>query len=349
MKKMWKGNHAIAEAALRGGCQFYAGYPITPQTEVGEYLSSRMPELGRTFLQAENEMSAVYMIFGSYACGMRSMTSSSGPGFSLKQEGIAYMCANNYPAVFANVQRWGPGLGTLDSAQTDYLRDTRGGGNGDYRVIVYAPNSIQETVDLMYNAFDIAEKYRNPVEILSEAALGQMMEPVAFPEFKERTEDLGWTFDGTNRPHGRIENPEKPGFVRNKIKTMEENEQQWESYMIEDAEYIFVSFGLPSRTTRNAVEQLRAKGEKVGLVRPITVWPFPVKAFAEAQGDIKGLISVESTDAGQLIEDVALTAKKTGNGNAPVYGLFSGQNIPKTKEIIEYFEGIKAGQIKEVF
>lgn len=184
---------------------------------------------------------------------------------------------------------------------------------------------------------------------MSEAALGQMMEPVAFPEFKERTEDLGWTFDGTNRPHGRIENPEKPGFVRNKIKTMEENEQQWESYMVEDAEYIFVAFGLPSRTTRNAVEQLRAKGEKVGLIRPITVWPFPAKAFAEAKGDIKGLISVESTDAGQLIEDVALTAKKTGHGNAPVYGLFSGQNIPKTKEIIEYFEGIKAGQMKEVF
>lgn len=348
MKKMWKGNHALAEAAMRAGCQFYAGYPITPQTEVGEYLSSRMPELGRTFLQAENEMSAVYMIFGAYACGMRSMTSSSGPGFSLKQEGIAYLCANNYPAVLANIQRWGPGLGTLDSSQSDYLRDTRGGGNGDYRVIVYAPNSIQESVDLMYNAFDIAEKYRNPVEILSEAALGQMMEPVEFPEFKERTEDLGWTFDGTNRDHGRINNSEKPEFVRKKIALMTEDEQRWESHMVEDAEYIFVAFGLPSRTARNAVDQLRAQGQKVGLIRPVTVWPFPEKAFASLK-KVKGFISVESTDAGQLIEDVALTAKKTGNGNVPVYGMFTGQKIPKTKEITAFYEQIKAGQIKEVF
>ena len=230
MKKMWKGNHAIGEAALRAGCQFYAGYPITPQTEVSEYLSARMPELGRRFLQAENEMAAIYMIYGAYACGMRSMTSSSGPGFSLKQEGLSYLCANNYPAVLVNVQRWGPGLGTLDSSQTDYLRDTRGGGNGDYRVLVLAPNSIQETVDLMYDAFDLAEKYRNPVEIISEAALGQMMEPVEFPPFKERTEDLGWTFDGTDRPHGRMANPDKPGALQKKIDAITKNEQRWENY-----------------------------------------------------------------------------------------------------------------------
>ena len=349
MKKMWKGNHAIAEAALRGGCQFYAGYPITPQTEVSEYLSSRMPELGRRFLQAENEMSAVYMIYGAYACGMRSMTSSSGPGFSLKQEGIAYLCANNYPAVLVNVQRWGPGLGTLDSSQTDYLRDTRGGGNGDYRVIVLAPNSIQETVDLMYDVFDLAEKYRNPVEILSEAALGQMMEPVEFPEFKERTEDLGWTFDGTDRPHGRLSNPEKPGAVRAKYELIAEKEQRWESYQVEDADYVFVAFGLPSRTARNAVDQLREKGQKVGLIRPITVWPFPFDAFKEVKSDLKGFISVESTDAGQLIEDVALAAKKMCSGNIPVYGMFTGQKIPKTKEIAAFYESVLAGQTKEVF
>lgn len=349
MKKMWKGNHAIAEAALRAGCQFYAGYPITPQTEVSEYLSARMPELGRRFLQAENEMAAIYMIYGAYACGMRSMTSSSGPGFSLKQEGIAYLCANNYPAVMVNVQRWGPGLGTLDSAQTDYLRDTRGGGNGDYRVIVLAPNSIQETVDLMYDVFDLAEKYRNPVEILSEAALGQMMEPVEFPEFKERTEDLGWTFDGTDRDHGRIANPDKPRRVKEKYELIASKEQRWESYQTEDAEYIFVAFGLPSRTARNAVDQLRAKGQKAGLIRPITVWPFPFDAFKEAKGNVKAFISVESTDAGQLIEDVALAAKKEMKENIPVYGLFSGQKIPKTKEITEFCERVIAGQEKEVF
>lgn len=349
MKKMWKGNHAIAEAAMRAGCEFYAGYPITPQTEVGEYLSSRMPELGRRFLQAENEMSAVYMIFGAYACGMRSMTSSSGPGFSLKQEGIAYLCANNFPAVLVNVQRWGPGLGTLDSSQTDYLRDTRGGGNGDYRVIVYAPNSIQETVDLMYNAFDVAEKYRNPVEILSEAALGQMMEPVEFPPFKERKEDLGWTFDGTDRPHGRIDNPGKPGALRDKVNAIMANEQRWENYMVEDADYVFVAFGLPSRTSRNAVDLLREQGVKAGLIRPITVWPFPFDAFKEIPGTVKGIISVESTDAGQLVEDVALATKRMCQGNVPVYGLFSGQKIPKTKEIVAYVNGILSGENKEVF
>ncbi len=349
MKKMWKGNHAIAEAAMRAGCEFYAGYPITPQTEVGEYLSSRMPELGRRFLQAENEMSAIYMIFGAYACGMRSMTSSSGPGFSLKQEGIAYLCANNFPSVLVNVQRWGPGLGTLDSSQTDYLRDTRGGGNGDYRVIVYAPNSIQETVDLMYNAFDVAEKYRNPVEILSEAALGQMMEPVEFPPFKERKEDLGWTFDGTDRPHGRIDNPGKPGALRAKVEAIMANEQRWENYMVEDADYVFVAFGLPSRTSRNAVDLLREQGIKAGLIRPITVWPFPFDAFKEIPGTVKGIISVESTDAGQLVEDVALATKRMCRGNVPVYGLFSGQKIPKTKEIVTYVNGILSGENKEVF
>lgn len=348
MKKMWKGNHAIGEAAMRAGCQFYAGYPITPQTEVGEYLSWRMPELGRTFLQAENEMSAMYMIFGSYACGMRSMTSSSGPGFSLKQEGISYMCANNYPAVLVNVQRWGAGLGTLDSSQTDYLRDTRCGGNGDCRVIVLTPNSIQETIDLMYIAFDLAEKYRNPVEILTEAALGQMMEAVEFPEFKERTEDLGWTWDGTNRDHGRLANPDKPGATKAKYELITENEQRYEAYQVEDADYVFVAFGLPSRTAKNAVDILRAQGEKVGIIRPITVWPFPYKAFEQVNKDVKGFISVESTDAGQLVEDVALAAKKM-RIDVPIYGQFTNQHIPKAKEVVKFYEQVKAGQMKEVF
>lgn len=352
MKKMWKGNHAIAEVAMRAGCQFYAGYPITPQTEVGEYLSKRMPELGRTFIQAENEMSAIYMVFGAYACGMRSMTSSSGPGFSLKQEGIGYLCANNLPAVMVNVQRWGPGLGSLDSSQTDYLRDTRGGGNGDYRVIVLAPNSIQETVDIMYDAWDIAEKYRNPVEILSEGSLGQMMEPVEFPEFKERTEDLGWTWDGTNRDHKKLQSPEKPAATKAKIALMQENEQRWESYQTEDAEYIMVAFGLPSRSVKNAVNIMREAGEKVGMIRPISVWPFPFKAFeevAQKNKELKGLISVESTDAGQLIEDVVLAGKRAGLGTLPVYGLFSGQHIPKAKEVIAFYENVKTGKEKEVF
>lgn len=349
MKKMWKGNHAIAEAALRAGCQLYAGYPITPQTEVMEYLSYRMPEIGRTFIQAENEMAAIYMIFGAYACGMRSMTSSSGPGISLKQEGISYMCANNYPCLLVNVQRWGPGLGTLDSSQSDYLRDTRGGGNGDYRVIVLAPNSVQETIDLIYNSFDLAEKYRNPVEILSEAALGQMMEPVEFPEFKERNYDLDWSFDGTNRDHGRVENSKKTAAAIEKYKRIELNEQRWESYLTQDAEYVFVAFGLPSRTSKDAVKKLRAMGEKVGLIRPISLWPFPYNAFQEVNENVRGFISVESTDLGQLVEDVALAAKKVCIRNIPVYGHFSGQTIPKARDIIAIYEKIKAGEVREVF
>jgi 2-oxoglutarate ferredoxin oxidoreductase subunit alpha len=349
MKKMWKGNHALAEAAVRAGCEFYAGYPITPQTEVMEYLSARMPEMGRTFIQAENEISAINMIFGSYACGMRSMTSSSGPGISLKQEGISYLCANGFPAVIANVQRWGAGLGSLDSSQCDYLRETRGGGNGDYRVIVYIPNTIQEMVDLTYESFDIAEKYRNPVEILSEAALGQMMEPVEFPEHKVRKEDLGWTFDGTNRDHDRVPTPERPKIYRKKYEMIAEQEQRWESSYLEDAEYVFVSIGLASRTTKTAVARLREMGKKVGFIRPISAWPFPYNGFKEVPDTVKGFISVENNDAGQLVEDVALAAKKVMSKNVPIYGLFTGQKIPKTKEIIETYEQVLSGLLKEVF
>lgn len=349
MRKMWKGNHALAEAAIRGGCQFYAGYPITPQTEVLEYLSWKLPELGRKFIQAENEISAINMIFGAYACGMRSMTSSSGPGISLKQEGISYLCANNFPAVIVNVQRWGAGLGSLDSSQSDYLRDTRGGGNGDYNVIVLAPNSVQETIDLMYDSFELAEKYRNPVEILSEASLGQMMEPAVFPDYKERKEDLKWSYDGSNRDHAKIPTEKKPGAVLKKKNLMMENEQRWESYQVEDAEYIIVAFGLPSRTSKAAVNKMRNSGKKIGLIRPISIWPFPYKAFQELNSDVKGFISVESTDTGQLVQDVALAVKKSFVRNIPVYGLFSGQNIPKSNEIIETIEKIESGIIKEVF
>jgi 2-oxoglutarate ferredoxin oxidoreductase subunit alpha len=215
-------------------------------------------------------------------------------------------------------------------------------------MIVLAPNSIQESIDLMYESFDLAEKYRNPVEILSEAAIGQMMEAVEFPEFKEREVELDWTYDGTDRPHGKIPNEKKPAATLAKYTKIADELQRWESYRTEDAEYVFVAFGLPSRTSRNAVDQLREAGEKVGLIRPITVWPFPFKAFAELGPQVKGLISVESTDAGQLIEDVALAAKKA-RLDLPVYGLFSGLNIPKTKVIYQFYEEVKAGQQKEVF
>lgn len=355
MKELWKGNHAIAEAAMRAGCMFYAGYPITPQTEVGEYLSGRMPELGRKFIQAENEMAACYMLQGAGSTGMRCMTSSSGPGFALKQEAIGYLCSNWIPTVFVNVIRWGPGLGSLDSAQTDYFQATRGGGNGDYRLPVFAPNSIQETIDLMYEAWDMAEKYRNPVMILSEASLGQMMEAVEFPEFKEgpKQSEMDWVWNGVGDRHsfnhGTPLYVDKPRRVREKIETMQENEQRWESYLVEDADYVCVAYGLPSRTTREAVDQLRAEGIKVGLIRPIMVWPFPFKAFAEIKKDVKGIISIETTDAGQVVEDVALATKKMVDGNVPVYGLYTAQKVVRPSEAVAFIKRVIAGEEKEVF
>ena len=349
MKEMWKGNHAIAEAALRGGLEFYAGYPITPQTEVMEYLSFRMPELEKDFIQAENEIAAINMVFGAAATGKRSMTGSSGPGISLKQEGISYLCYYDLPCVIVNVQRWGAALGTLDSSQTDYLRETRGGGNGDYRVIVWAPDSVQETVDLLYDAFEKSEEYRNPVEILSEAALGQMMEPCEMPDFKKRDHDLEWSWDGTNRDHNRLPAPEKPAHHRAKYQKIIEKEQRWESINTDDAEYVFVAFGLPSRVAKDAMRRLRAEGEKVGVIRPVAVWPYPLKAFKEVNDNVKGFLSIESTDLGQHIEDVALSVKKTFDANVPVYLHASSQQIPKVKNVIETFKQIKTGQLKEAY
>ena len=351
-KKMMKGNMAIAEAALRGGMDLYAGYPITPSTEVMEYLSGRMPELGRPFIQAESELAAINMVFGVGAMGKRALTASSGPGMALKQEGISYMCRNNIPGVLLNVTRWGTGLGSLNSGQTDYLRDTRGGGEGGYRTIVLAPNSVQEGVDIMYDSFELAEKYCNPVIIMTCANLGQMEEPCSFPEFKTERPAFDWAMDGTGkgidlRAAREGEIPNVAAHLLDKVARMQENEQRWESILTEDAEYIFVAFGLPSRACRDAVKALRARGEKVGLIRPISLWPFPVKAFEALGPQVKGYISVEGTDVGQLIEDVALTSKKLRP--LPCYLLNHSAFLPTVKQITGFYEGVKAGAIKEVF
>lgn len=348
-RKMWKGNEALAEAALRGGCEFYAGYPITPQTEVMEYLSAHM-EAPRKFIQASNEMSAVYMVLGAAAGGMRAMTSSSGPGISLKQEGISFLYRLSCPAVLVNVQRWGFGLGNLDSAQTDYLRDTRGGGNGDYRVIVQYPASVQELIDMMYGSFELAEKYRMPVEILTEASLGQMMEPAVMPPYKEKPPKAAWIYDGRKKDHRKLSYQQNEQTVANRLdqELVKANEQKWEAYYTDDAEFIFVSIGLPSRSAKKAVDCLRKENHRVGLIRPINVWPFPFDGFAGLQGKVKGFLSVESTDAGQLVEDVALAVKKAGY-EVPIYGMFTGGKIAKTKEIVGYYQDILAGCHKEVF
>lgn len=349
MRQMWKGNHAIGEAALRAGMDIYAGYPITPQTEVMEYLSGRMGELGRDFIQSENELAAASVIYGASATGKRCMTGSSGPGISLMQETFSHMCDYQFPCVVVNVQRWGAGLGTLDSSQTDYLRDTRGGGQGDYRIIVWAPNSIQETVDLLYEAFEKAEEHRLIVEIFSEAALGQMMEPVAMPEFKTRNTDLPWSYDGTNRDHQFSPKPQQPAFFKKKYTRIIETEQRWESLLIEDAEYVFVTLGLPSRVAKDAVKRLRASGEKVGLIRPIAIWPYPAKAFEAVNPGVKGFLSIESTDIGQHVEDVVLAVNKSLKKYVPVHLLASNQFIPKVKEVMETFRQMKTGALKEAY
>lgn len=352
MADMVKGNDAIAEAAVRAGVELYAGYPITPSTEVMEYLSWRMPQEGRTFIQAENELASINMVLGFAACGKRAMTASSGPGISLKQEGISYISKYRLPCVVLNVVRYGNGLGSLRSGQSDYLRDTRGGGHGDYRCIVLAPSSVQEAVDLMYEAFDLAEKYRIVTEIMSESALGQMMEPCEFPPMRDLTVQE-WGLDG------KYTHPRRVAFLEDYVATakennarydeIRENEQRWEAVGLEDAEYVFVSYGLPGRVTHGVVNDLRANGEKVGLIRPISLWPFPEKAFKEVCPNVKGFITVELNDNGQMVEDVALAVKRNCRADTPVYCLPYVFEMVQPKRVVEDFAKIKQGEWKEAY
>lgn len=352
MGEMIKGNHAIAEAAIRCGARLYAGYPITPSTEIMEYLSWRMPEIGGTFIQAESELAGINMVIGGSACGVRSFTASSGPGISLKQEGISVLSDEELPAVVINMVRYGNGLGTLYTAQCDYLRETRGGGNGDYRCIVFCPSSIQEAVDLIGTAFDVAEKYRVVSVIMSEGALGQMMEPCDLPEFKE-VKRTPWGFDGkyTHKKIGIFDRDSRKeaNLIAEKFAEIKKNEQRWENYKVEDADYVFVAYGLPARAALGAIEMLREDGYKVGLIRVITAWPFPEKAFIEVNRNVKGFITVEANATGQLVEDVALMAKKMQQTNIPVYALPYVYGVPAIKEIKADFAKIAAGEIKEVY
>lgn len=309
---MIKGNHAIAEAAVRAGARLYAGYPITPSTEIMEYASFRMEEVGGAFVQAESELAGINMIIGGAACGVRSFTASSGPGISLKQEGISQLYDEELAAVVINVVRYGNGIGTLLTAQCDYLRETRGGGNGDYRTIVLCPESIQEAVDLTVLAFDLAEKYRIVSTLMTEGALGQMMEPCVLPEFQE-VKRQPWGFDG-KYSYKKIgifdrDSMKESVLLNEKHNAIKENEQRWEDGDIEDADYVLVSYGLPGRSTKGAVKQLREQGHKVGFIRPITAWPYPEKAFEKVNPNVKGFITVEANATGQMVDDVALTVK----------------------------------------
>lgn len=338
-----KGNEAVAESAIRAGCRHFFGYPITPQNELPEYMSARMPEVDGVFLQAESEVSAINMVFGAGGAGARVMTSSSSPGISLKQEGISYIAGAEVPCVIVNMIRGGPGLGTIQPAQSDYFQSTKGGGHGDYRLVVLGPSNLQELVDLTYEAFDIADRYRNPVMIVGDGVMGQMMEPVAYPEMRDIDElpEKEWASTGKR---GR----EKQNLINSlyldaedcydhnmkladKYAEIEENETRWETLHDDDAEFMFVSYGTTARITRKAIEQLREEGYRVGMVRPITLWPFPDEAFDRLNEQCKGYLVVEMS-TGQMVEDVRLAVE----GAVPVefYGTTGGV-MPDYQDVAE--------------
>ncbi len=346
--KLMKGNEAIAHAAIRCGCDGYFGYPITPQSEVLETLAELKPweTTGMVVLQAESETSSINMIYGAAGAGKRAFTSSSSPGIALMQEGIAYMAGAELPGVFVNVQRGGPGLGTIQPSQGDYFQATRGGGNGDYYVITLCPNSVQEMADFMDLAFELAFKYRNPAMILSDGVIGQMMEKVILPPQKpRRTEEeikkeCPWaTFGRTkDREPNIITSLELQSEVmeqrnihlQKKYQMIRENEVRYETQNCEDADYIIVSFGSAARIAEKAIENARAEGIKVGLFRPITVWPFPTKEIAAMAHGKKGVLVAE-INAGQMVEDVRLAI----NGKVPVehFGRLGGM-VPDPEEIV---------------
>ncbi len=346
--KLMKGNEAIAYAAIRCGADGYFGYPITPQSEVLETLAALKPweTTGMVVLQAESEVASINMIYGGAGAGKRVMTSSSSPGVALMQEGIAYMAGAELPGVLVNVQRGGPGLGTIQPSQSDYFQATRGGGNGDYYVIVLAPNSVQEMADFVDLAFELAFKYRNPAMILSDGVIGQMMEKVVLPPQKPRkTEEeirrlYPWATTGRtkDRKPNIITSLELTSEVmeqrnlhlQEKYAEIRENEVRYETQQLDDAEYMIVSFGSASRIAENAIELARAEGMKVGLFRPITLWPFPEKQIREAAEGKKGVLVAE-INAGQMVEDVRLAI----NGAVPVahFGRLGGI-VPEPEEIV---------------
>ena len=314
-KVLMKGNEAIAEAAIIAGCRHYFGYPITPQTEIAAYMAKKMPKIGGTFLQAESEIAAINMVYGVASTGYRVMTSSSSPGIALKSEGLSYLAGADLPALVVNVQRGGPGLGGIQPSQSDYYQATRAGGHGDFKMIVLAPNSVQEMAELTVKGFDLADKYRMTAMILADGTMGQMMEPVSLDFDVAPAVEKPWATTGTKmeREHNIVnslflspEKLEQYNFERfDRYKYIEENEALYEEYMMDDAEYAIAAFGIASRISKNAINEARKQGIKVGLIRPITLWPFPVAPFAKAADQVKGIISVELS-MGQMIEDVKL-------------------------------------------
>jgi 2-oxoglutarate ferredoxin oxidoreductase subunit alpha len=345
---LMKGSEAIAEAAIRAGCRYFFGYPITPQTEIPEYMSERMPQIGGCFLQAESEVGAINMVYGAAGTGYRVLTSSSSPGVSLKQEGISYIAASELPCVIMNVMRGGPGLGSIQAGQADYFQSCKGGGHGDYHLIVFAPSSVQEAIDMMEVAFDTADKYRNPVLIAADGMICQMMEPVTLPEMKEYQVDFAqkpWAANGTDltkKPQRSIVNSlyitvEELDSLNERLQAryreIEKNEIRYEAYNMEGAEIVITAFGTVARICKSAIDDLKDQGVNVGLLRPITLWPFPYDAVHDAAvaPGVKAVLDVE-LNAGQMLEDVKLAIN--GEQKVDFYGRY-GSHMPTSEEIVE--------------
>lgn len=328
-KQLMKGCEAIAEAAVRAGCRFFAGYPITPQNEIPEYLSWRLPEVGGVFVQGESEVASVNMVYGASAAGYRAMTSSSGPGISLKSEGISYLSSTKLPALIVNISRGGPGLGSIQPAQSDYYQATKALGHGGFRLMVFAPATLQEAVDLTYESFDYAERDRNPVLMLMDGCLGAIMELVELPPMKELTgeETKKWNlrrYEGEQNRMARALTPIYPEMIlenENKqrgllLKQWEQNDVKVEEFMLEDAEYVIVAYGISARVSKEVILELRSEGVKIGMIRPITLLPFPKASLQKLDyNKVKGIIDIELAIPAQMHEDIELEVK----GRAPVY------------------------------
>jgi len=348
-RALMKGNEAIAEAAIRAGCRHFFGYPITPQTEVSAYMSKRMPKIGGTFLQAESEVAAINMVLGAAAAGARAMTSSSSPGISLKSEGISYIAASDLPCVILNIQRGGPGLGGIQPAQSDYNQATKAVGHGDFHILVYAPSTVQEMVNTVFKAFDNADRLRMPVMILGDGLLGQMMEPVEFPEIEVTQPDKPWAANGMRGKRGKnIVNslylqPDKlESMVKGRFERYEQAKRELpeaEIYLTDDAELVIVAYGASARIVRSAVESARELGIKVGLIRPITLWPFPDKIIRDIAKNAKNILVVEMS-MGQMVDDVRLAVECA----KPVsfFG-HTGGIVPTPAEVLEQIKGIAGG------
>ncbi len=342
--KLMKGNEALAEAAIQAGCDAYFGYPITPQSEVLEYLAREMPLHNRVVMQAESEIASINMLYGAAGAGFRTMTSSSSPGISLMQEGISYLAGAELPCLIVNVNRAGPGLGTIQPGQGDYFQSVKGGGHGDYKLIVLAPASVQEMADFVFLGFDLADKYRNPVLILSDGAIGQMMEKVTFRPYTAPVVDKSWATTGkpTTRERNYItslfiqpERMEEHNLkLEAKFKQIRENEVRLEEYQTADADYLFVAYGLSARICQKAMDIARQKNIKVGLLRPISLYPYPYARLLELANQVKLMLSVE-LNSGQMVEDVQLAVK----GKVPVefYGRLGGM-LPTPEDIVQHLE-----------